>query len=71
MTSYTSLVAVDVTPTAPDGATLLTHDFPVNAPHGSVALPGTATPAPLFALLAAAFLLVAGVARGQRAVLGL
>src|SRR5262249_46772796 len=42
VTSYTSLVAVDVTPTAPDGATLLTHDVPVNAPHGS-ALPSTAT----------------------------
>jgi Ca-activated chloride channel family protein len=65
VTNYTSLVAVDVTPTAPDGVTLLTHDFPVNAPHGSaMVLPSTATPARLYALLAALLLLIGFAARG-------
>ena len=64
VTNYTSLVAIDVTPTAPDDATLLTHDFPVNAPHGS-ALPSTATPAPLYAVLALAFLCVSFLVRAH------
>jgi len=65
VSKYTSLVAVDVTPTAPDGATLLTRDLPVNAPHGStLALPRTATPAALYALLAALCLTLAPLARG-------
>lgn len=60
VSSYTSLVAVDVTPTAPDGMTLLTHDVPVNVPHGSAMVwPSGATPAALYAMLAAAFLLLA------------
>jgi Ca-activated chloride channel family protein len=60
VSSYTSLVAVDVTPTAPSGMSLLTHEVPVNAPHGTaLALPRTATPAPLYALLATAFALLA------------
>lgn len=57
---YTSLVAVDVTPTALDGATLLTRDLPVNAPHGStLTLPRTATPALLYALFACLCLILA------------
>jgi Ca-activated chloride channel family protein len=62
VSTYTSLVAVDVTPTAPDGMSLLTHDVPVNAPHGSaMVLPSGATPAVLYAVLAAAFLLLAAL----------
>jgi Ca-activated chloride channel family protein len=53
VSKHTSLVAVDVTPTRPDDATLLTRDIPVNVPFGSVlTLPSTATPAPLYAVLA-------------------
>src|SRR5262249_54135483 len=64
VSKYTSLVAVDVTPTAPDGTTLLTRDVPVNAPHGStLALPRTATPALLYALLATLCLSLASLAR--------
>jgi Ca-activated chloride channel family protein len=59
VSAYTSLVAVDVTPTAPTGAHLLTREIPVNAPHGSLMLASTATPAPLYAVIAAAFLLLA------------
>jgi Ca-activated chloride channel family protein len=55
VSKYTSLVAVDVTPTAPAGVTPKT--LPVNLPagwsHEKVfgALPGTATPALLLQLL--------------------
>jgi len=67
VSAYTSLVAVDVTPTAPDGMTLLTHDVPVNAPHGSaLVLPAGATPAPLYALLAIVFLSSAFMVRRSR-----
>ncbi len=34
VSSYTSLVAVDVTPVRPDGAALQTHAMPTNLPHG-------------------------------------
>lgn len=57
VTQYTSLVAVDVTPTSPVAGGE-TRNVPANAPHGStVALPRTATPAPLYALVS--FLLLA------------
>jgi Ca-activated chloride channel family protein len=53
VSNYTSLVAVDVTPTAPGDAQLLTHDFPVGAPNGSaLTLPRTATAARLYWVLA-------------------
>lgn len=58
VSAYTSLVAVDVTPTAPHDATLLTRNLPVNAPHGSLRLPNTATPASLYSAIAAALLLL-------------
>ena len=57
MSKYTSLVAVDVTPTAPPGVTAKTRPLQVNIPagwsHEKVfgTLPGTATPAPLLQLL--------------------
>ena len=56
VSKYTSLVAVDVTPTAPPGVTAKTRPLPVNLPagwsHEKVfgTLPGTATPAPLLQL---------------------
>jgi Ca-activated chloride channel family protein len=64
VTNYTSLVAVDVTPTAPDLFELLTHEFLINAPYGSAtALPSTATPARVYAVLAALLLLIGFAAR--------
>jgi Ca-activated chloride channel family protein len=57
VSQYTSLVAVDVTPTAPVGVIPKTRPLPVNLPagwsHEKVfgTLPGTATPAPLLQLL--------------------
>ena len=57
VSKYTSLVAVDVTPTAPAGVTAKTRPLPVNLPagwsHEKVfgALPSTATPALLLQLL--------------------
>lgn len=63
VSTYTSLVAVDVTPTAPTDATLLTRELPVNAPHASLMLASTATPAQLYALVAMAFLLLAMLSR--------
>jgi hypothetical protein len=51
VTQYTSLVAVDVTPTSPVGGGD-TRNVPANAPHGSiVTLPRTATPAALYGLI--------------------
>ncbi len=57
VTQHTSLVAVDVTPSRPDAATLQTSAVPTNLPHGWTyegvgQLPQTATPAPLHALAA-------------------
>ena len=57
VTKHTSLVAVDVTPSRPDAATLQTTAVPTNLPHGWTyegvgQLPQTATPAPLHALAA-------------------
>jgi len=62
---YTSLVAVDVTPTLPAGATSELAAMPVNLPAGYGAdsmlgaLPQTATPAPLLFALGTLLLLVA------------
>jgi Ca-activated chloride channel family protein len=59
VSKYTSLVAVDVTPTAPKRVTPKTRPLPVNLPAGWSfekvfgTLPGTATPAPLLQLLGA------------------
>jgi Ca-activated chloride channel family protein len=66
VSKYTSLVAVDVTPTAPAGGVPKTRPLPVNLPagwsheHVFGGLPGTATPAPLLQLLG--FLALAGAA---------
>jgi Ca-activated chloride channel family protein len=57
VSKYTSLVAVDVTPTAPVGELPVTRPIPVNLPEGWSAehvfgpLPKGATPAPLYVLL--------------------
>ena len=57
VSKFTSLVAVDVTPSAPAGVTAKTRPLPVNLPagwsHEKVfgALPSTATPALLLQLL--------------------
>ncbi len=54
---YTSLVAVDVTPTRPDNATAGKRNVPLNLPHGWKyekvfgGLPQTATPARLHAII--------------------
>jgi Ca-activated chloride channel family protein len=59
VSKYTSLVAVDVTPTAPKRVTPKPRPLPVNLPAGWSfekvfgTLPGTATPAPLLQLLGA------------------
>ncbi|MFO1395698.1 MAG: marine proteobacterial sortase target protein [Burkholderiales bacterium] len=72
VSKYTSLVAVDVTPTAPAGTVPLASAVPGNIPEGLTGfdqLPRTATPAPL--LLAtgmAALLLAAAIALRLRAV---
>jgi Ca-activated chloride channel family protein len=59
VTQYTSLVAVDVTPTSP-AAGGESRNVPVNRPHGSTAtLPRTATPATLYALIALVLLAAA------------
>ena len=58
VTKFTSLVAVDITPSAPPGASQSTL-LPLNRPAG--ALPRTATPAALHALIAA-ILIVSGLA---------
>ena len=57
VSKFTSLVAVDVTPSVPAGVTPAPRRLPVNLPAGWSyervfgALPGTATPAPLWRLL--------------------
>jgi len=66
VSKYTSLVAIDVTPSRPDTDPLHTHNLPVNLPAGMVyskvfgALPQTATPAPLL-LLVGGLLLLCGM----------
>ncbi|MFO1413584.1 MAG: marine proteobacterial sortase target protein [Burkholderiales bacterium] len=62
VSKYTSLVAVDLTPTAPLGTTPLKSALPGNIPDGLTGfdqLPRTATPAPLLLALGAALLLAA------------
>lgn len=67
VTSYTSLVAVDVTPTAPRGIEPQTRQLPLNAPHGTIgSLPQTATAAPLCALLALLFVTLAVLVQPRR-----
>ena len=74
VSKYTSLVAVDVTPTLPPGVASESTLIPVNLPAGSDAelggLPQTATPAPLLlavGTLALAIALCAALAmRRQR-----
>jgi Ca-activated chloride channel family protein len=69
VSKYTSLVAVDVTPTAPAGVAAKTRPLPVNLPagwsHEKVfgALPGTATPAILLQLLGVLALIGAALVR--------
>jgi Ca-activated chloride channel homolog len=65
VSSYTSLVAVDVTPTRPEGSPGRTANVPVALPAGMVyekvfgGLPQTATPAPLYVALGLASLALA------------
>ena len=65
VSKHTSLVAVDVTPTAPPGVDLKTSAVPVNLPHGQSfeaifgGLPQTATPATRDLLIATIALLMA------------
>ena len=67
VSKYTSLVAVDVTPTRPDKATLAQKSIPVNLPHGQQyekifgRLPQTATPAELQLITGLMLLLLAGI----------
>ncbi len=66
---YTSLVAVDVTPTRSADALLARADIPANLPAGWTAggtLPRTATPAPLLRLLGALLLAGAGALAWRR-----
>lgn len=65
VSQYTSLVAVDVTPTRPDREILVKKAVPVNLPHGQQyekifgRLPQTATPAELNMLMGLGLLLLA------------
>jgi Ca-activated chloride channel homolog len=69
VSAYTSLVAVDVTPTRPDGTPLATGIVPTNLPAGAEhekifgGLPRTATPGPLYLVLG---LMCLGLALGVR-----
>lgn len=62
VSKYTSLVAVDVTPTTPQGTDTPTHKIPANLPNGWKydkvfgTLPQTATPGPLYLLLGLALI---------------
>jgi Ca-activated chloride channel homolog len=65
VSKYTSLVAVDVTPTKPAGADTLRTALPGNVPEGLTGfdqLPRTATPAALLILIGSGLLLVVAVA---------
>jgi Ca-activated chloride channel family protein len=67
VTQYTSLVAVDVTPTSPVAGGE-TRNVPANAPYGSTAtLPRTATPATLYALISLMLLATALILRPREA----
>jgi Ca-activated chloride channel homolog len=65
VSAYTSLVAIDVTPTRPEGSPGRTANVPVALPAGMVyekvfgGLPQTATPAPLYVALGLASLALA------------
>jgi Ca-activated chloride channel family protein len=64
VSAYTSLVAVDVTPSAPAGVMAKKTALPMNAPAGSAyaaiaGMPQTATPAPLLIMVGALMLLLA------------
>ena len=65
---YTSLVAVDVTPSVPPGTLVTTSAVPTNLANGMSydavfgGLPQTATPAPRMALVGLSLLLIAAVA---------
>ena len=65
VSAYTSLVAVDVTPTAPAGTASIKTALPTNLPDGLAfdaifgGVPQTATPAPLLTLAGAMSLLLA------------
>jgi Ca-activated chloride channel homolog len=62
VSAYTSLVAVDITPSAPAGVVVKKSALPTNLPEGLVfgGLPQTATPAPLLVALGLVALLLAG-----------
>ena len=65
VSAYTSLVAVDVTPTAPAGTVPIKSALPTNLPDGLAfdaifgGMPQTATPAPLLTLAGSISLLLA------------
>jgi Ca-activated chloride channel family protein len=62
VSKYTSLVAVDVTPSRPAGADVVKTALPGNAPHGLTgfaALPRTATPASLSMMVGVLLMLAA------------
>jgi Ca-activated chloride channel homolog len=64
VSKYTSLVAVDVTPTKPAGADVLKTALPGNLPEGLTGfdqLPRTATPAALMIVVGLVFLLAAAL----------
>ncbi len=63
VTKFTSLVAVDISPSAPAGAAVQ-HLLPLNQPAGS--LPSTATPATLHALIAFVLMLVGSILSPRR-----
>ncbi len=70
VSKYTSLVAVDVTPTAPPGAIPATTALPTNLPGGwsydaVFGAPQTATPATLHFLLGTMLLVLAVIARSS------
>lgn len=69
VSAYTSLVAVDVTPTAPPGVDLKRSALPTNLPGASqadiIGLPQTATPAQLLLWLGAIALALAAVLWGR------
>ncbi len=72
VSKYTSLIAVDVTPSRPDADPLHTQTMPLNLPAGMSynkgvgALPQTATPAPLL-LLMGSLLMLCGMLVRRRA----
>jgi len=69
VSQYTSLVAVDVTPSGVPAEPCRTQRLPVNLPEGAEgedgSLPSTATPAPLFLLLGVIFIAAAAVLAGK------